>query len=106
MPATLIAVETDSAALAPVERELRDRYANAYQVTCTTSPEEALDILTRLSVNGEEVALVLAGQWLAETTGAELLERVRQLHPHAKRGLLVSWGEWGNRPTAKAILDA
>jgi hypothetical protein len=37
------------------------------------------------------VALVLAAQWLSATTGGELLERVRQLHPHAKRGLLVPW---------------
>jgi len=38
---------------------------------------------------GEEVALVLAAKSLWDTTGGELLERVRQLHPHAKRALLV-----------------
>ena len=49
---------------------------------------------------------MLAAQWLPETTGSELLERVGQLHPHAKRGLLVAWGEWGHRPTAEAIFDS
>jgi thioredoxin reductase (NADPH) len=101
----LLAVDADSA-LGPVERELRGRYADSYRVICTPSPDEALAILARLSDAGEEVALVLAGQWLSETTGGELLERVRQLHPHAKRGLLVAWGEWGDQPTAKAIFDA
>jgi thioredoxin reductase (NADPH) len=106
MEATLLAVDADPVELDNVERELRDRYTSGYRVICTTSAEEALEVLTRLSEDREEVALVLAGQWLPETTGAELLERVRQLHPHAKRVLLVAWGEWGNRPTAKAILDA
>src|SRR4051794_9430120 len=106
MPApALLAVDVDPA-LGQVERELRGRYAGGYRVICTPSPEEALAILAQLSKAGEEVALVLAGQWLPQTTGAELLERARHLHPHARRGLLVAWGEWGDRPTAKAIFDS
>ena len=38
--------------------------------------------------------------------GSELLDRVRSLHPHAKRALLIDWGAWGDRPTAEAILHA
>lgn len=107
MPApTLLAVDSDSAALGRVERELRGRYAGDYRVICTRSPDEALEVLIRLSDAGEEVALVLAGQWLSETTGGELLERARRLHPHAKRALLVAWGEAGQRPTAEAIFDS
>ena len=107
MPApTLLAVDADSAALGHVERELRGRYAGSYRIICTPSPDEALAILTRLSDSGEEVALVLAGQWLSQPTCVDLFERVRQLHPHAKRGLLVAWGEWGHRPTAEAIFDS
>jgi len=106
MPApALLAVDADSA-LGHVERELRGRYAGSYRVICTPSPDEAFAILTQLSDAGEEVALVLAGQWLSETTGGELLVRAHQLHPHAKRGLLVAWGEWGHRPTAQAIFDS
>jgi thioredoxin reductase (NADPH) len=107
MPApVLLAVDVDSAALGDVERELRDRYASGYQVICTGSPDEALALLTRLSDAGEEVALVLAGLRLSETTGGELLERVGRLHPQAKRGLLVAWGDAGQRPTAEAIFDS
>ena len=101
----LLAVDADSA-LGAVERELRGRYAGSYRVICTPSPDEGLATLAQLSDVGEEVALVLAGQWLPETTGGELLERAHQLHPHAKRGLLVAWGEWGHRPTAEAIFDS
>ena len=107
MPApVLLAVEDDPAALSDVERELRDRYGRSYRVTCTCSPDEALATLTRLSDAGDEVALVLAAQWLSGTTGSELLGDVRRLHPHAKRGLLVPWGAWAHRPTAEAIFDA
>jgi thioredoxin reductase (NADPH) len=102
----LLAVDADSAALGLVERELRDRYSGSYRVICTNSPDEALAILTQMSEAGEEVALVLTGLGPSETTGGELLENVRQLHPHAKRGLLVAWGDWGRQPTAKAIFDS
>jgi len=39
-------------------------------------------------------------------TGSELLGRVHQIHPHAKRGLLIEWGGWGDRATGEAIHDA
>jgi thioredoxin reductase (NADPH) len=107
MPAPLLlAVDDDHAALADVERELRERYASSYRVVCTRSPDEALATLVRLSDAGDEVALVLAAQWLSGTTGSELLERVGLLHPHAKRALLVPWRAWGDQPTAEAILDS
>ncbi len=102
----LLAVEDDPAALSDVERELRDRYARSYRVICTRSPDAALATLTRLSDAGEEVALVLAAQWLSGATGSELLGRVRRLHPHAKRGLLVPWRAWAHRATAEAIFDS
>ena len=39
-------------------------------------------------------------------TGSELLDEVRHLHPHAKRGLLIEWGDWGDPATGEAIFDA
>ncbi len=101
----LLAVEADPAVLGDVERELRERYASNYRVVCTSSTEEAFARLTQLAESREEVALVLASQWLPETTAGDLLERVRQLHPHAKRGLLIAWGAWSEQHTAEAIFD-
>lgn len=102
----LLAVDDDPVALGDVERELRDRYASSYGVVVTTSPDDALATLTRLAEAGDEVALVLAAQWLPGTTGSELLGRVRRLHPHAKRGLLVPWRAWAHPATAEAIFDS
>jgi thioredoxin reductase (NADPH) len=102
----LLAVEDDPEALRAVEAELRERYARDYAVVCEGSSEAALRALEQFATDGEDVALVLAGQWLKGMTGSELLRRVHQLHPHAKRGLLIEWGGWGDPPTGEAIFDA
>jgi thioredoxin reductase (NADPH) len=102
----LLAVDDDPDALRAVATELRHRYSRDYEVVCEASPDAALKTLEGLAEQGKEVALVLAAQWLAEMTGTELLGRVHQLHPHAKRGLLVEWGAWGDRATGEAIHDA
>jgi thioredoxin reductase (NADPH) len=102
----LVAVDDDPECLSTLERELGDRYSRDYRIICTPSPAEALSTLERLAEEGEEVCLVLAGQWLPETTGSELLGQVRRLHPHAKRGLLITWGGWGDPATGEAIFDS
>jgi thioredoxin reductase (NADPH) len=104
--AVLFAVEDDSEALRAIETELRERYARDYRVVCEESPVAAVRALEQLAADGEELALVLAGQWLTGMTGTELLGRVHQLHPHAKRGLLIQWGGWGDPATGEAIFDA
>ena len=102
----LIAVDDDAGALRDVERELRDRYARHYRIMCMRSSREALGCLKELAAARQEVALILAGPWLREMTGGELLDEARHLHPHAKRGLLIAWGGWGDRATGEAIFDS
>jgi thioredoxin reductase (NADPH) len=103
----LLAVDDDPDALAMVEGELRERYSRDYTVLCERSCHSALETLEGLRDDGEPVALVLSGQWLSTgMTGGELLGRVHQLHPHAKRGLLIEWGGWGDAPTGEAIHEA
>lgn len=104
--AVLLAVEEDEQALRDIARELEDRYARHYRVVRSRSSREAHTRLEELTDAGAEVALVLAGQWLGGMTGSDLLERARRLHPHARRGLLISWGDWGDRATGEAIFDA
>ena len=52
------------------------------------------------------VALVLADLWTSGLTGADLLARARDIHPHAARALLIDWGAWGHRPTSDAIVES
>ena len=102
----LVAVDEDAGALQDVERELRERYARHYRVVCMRTTHEALACLEDLAAAGEQVALVLAGQSLCGITGSELLDQAGRLHPHAKRGLLIAWGTWGDRATGEAIFDS
>ena len=102
----LLAIDADFDSLCTVESELRERYSRDYTVLCEQSPEDALRKLEKLAADAEDVALVLSAQRLSGTTGGELLGRVHQLHPHAKRGLLIEWGDWGDRETGEAIHDA
>ena len=105
-PAVLLAVDEDQEVLEDLETQLVRRYARDYRIETRSDPEQALRTLADLAHAGEEVALVLAGRSIWDATGAALLERARQLHPHAKRALVVSGGAWADRPTAEAILDS
>ena len=101
----LLAIDDDVSRLSDLERELQDRYGRSYSVVCLRSPSETRARLKAYAASGAAVALVLAAESFGDMTGGELLEGVRRLHPHARRALLVGWGEWGERSTGKAIFD-
>jgi thioredoxin reductase (NADPH) len=101
----ILAVDPDRDAIARVTAHL-DRYADDYRVDCGSSIEHALVKLERLREEGEKVAVVLAGRGNEGLRGEELLERVNDLHPHAKRGLMIEFGAWGDEDTADAIRRA
>src|SRR3954451_19539715 len=101
----ILAVDDDPLALDRVLDELRRRYARDYEVVGETSAAAAL---ARIGSPDQRLALVLADQWLREphVTGETVLGRTRELHPGAKRALLVDWGAWGDEATEQAILRA
>jgi thioredoxin reductase (NADPH) len=99
----LVAVDEDPAVLDGVEAQLVSRYASDYRIECLRNPNEALRTLTRLRDAGVDVALVLVGQSLPGAASGELLDRVRQLHPHAKRALLVAPNAWADTATSQTI---
>jgi thioredoxin reductase (NADPH) len=101
----ILAVDEDAQALRRITSELQ-RYARDYKVICGPSTDAALDQLERLHEAGEAVAIVLAARGSGELTGERLLEHVHDLHPHAKRALLIPWGGWADDETAAVIRDA
>jgi thioredoxin reductase (NADPH) len=101
----LLAVDDDESLLGDIERELHDRYARHYQVVCVRSPAEGRAHLADFAASGVEVALVLAGRLAAEVPASELLAGVRQLHPRAKRALLVAFGDWGQKVVGDEIFE-
>jgi thioredoxin reductase (NADPH) len=101
----ILAVDEDAAALERITGELQ-RYARDYKVICGPSTDAALAQLEGLHERGEAVAIVLAARGTGELKGERLLERVHELHPHAKRALLIPWGGWADEETASAIRNA
>jgi thioredoxin reductase (NADPH) len=102
----LLVVDEDEDALARTERELTRRYGGDYGVRAERSAVGAVSALEEMCDTGRAVALVLSDQWLTGMTGAELLARVKSLHPGARRGLLVEWGAWADPETSEAIFEA
>jgi thioredoxin reductase (NADPH) len=89
----LVVVYEDREVLAALERDLGRRFGADYQVVAAGTPAAALDSLGRLGGAGEQVALVLADQWLAGMTGVQLLCQAHELHPTAKRVLFITYGD-------------
>jgi thioredoxin reductase (NADPH) len=102
----ILAVDDDPSSIGHISAELERRYDRDYQVVYNTRAREALADLEAMRGTGDRVALVLADQWMPELTGAELLGKVSELHPQAKRVLLIGWGDWGDEPTADAMREA
>jgi thioredoxin reductase (NADPH) len=89
----VVVVDDEDASRQVLARELEGRYGADYRIMSSASPEEALAWLKQLQVEGADVPLVLADRWMPGRTGAEFLARVPELHPTARRGLLISWGD-------------
>lgn len=96
-------VDDEPEALTAMLEALTRRFGGDYRIVPHLSGRAALDAWARLKQDGEEIALVVADQWMPEMTGNELLGRVHAIEPMAKRALLVAWGD---RTASSTILQA
>jgi thioredoxin reductase (NADPH) len=99
----LVVVDDEAASLQALAGELESRYGAQYRIVASPSAQDALTRLADLRAEGAQVPLILADQWMPGGTGTELLARARELHPAARRGLLVSWGDTS---TSAPIVEA
>lgn len=99
----LLAVDEDHDPLREVEAQLEQRYGRDYRVMSAVAAGDALRTLTEVADAGTEVALVLVGKGVAAAQDGLLLDRVRQLHPHAKRALLIPPGSLADPSATEAI---
>ncbi|MDQ3811940.1 MAG: response regulator, partial [Chloroflexota bacterium] len=89
----LLTVDDDPEVLRAVERDLRRQYGERYRVIRAESGAAALDILEKLKLRGDPVALLLVDQRMPGMTGVELLERAMTSVPAAKRVLLTAYAD-------------
>ena len=103
---TILAVVEGAADLERMEDALRRRYAADYELSCTSSLTQAERELTDKHAAGEQVAVVLVEHSRPETDRRPFLRAVGDLHPFAKRVLLIEWGAWRDPATAAAVRAA
>jgi thioredoxin reductase (NADPH) len=97
-------VADDARVLDALAGDLGRRFGADFRIVAERSPGAALAALGALADAGEDVALVIAARALAGLGGLELLLRMRELHPGAKRVLLEHRGEWtAGEPVARAM---
>lgn len=95
----ILVVDDEPCVLGPLHEALDRRFSADYRVVAHASAAAAIDAIAAMKAAGEELALVIADQWMPGMSGLELLGRVRELDPTAKRALLVAWGDRDASPT-------
>jgi thioredoxin reductase (NADPH) len=90
---TILTVDDDPQVSAAIARDLAAQYGALYRVVRATSGAEALDVLTRLALRDEPVALIAADQRMPQMTGIEMLEQARVHAPGAKFLLLTAYAD-------------
>jgi thioredoxin reductase (NADPH) len=102
-PPAIVVLDADQTALQGTHAELARRYGGDYDVLPFGDPGEALHAVSTLADAGADVALALVGTTCGGVPGVQLLDRVRELHPQAKRALLVPPDGWLDPATAELI---
>ncbi len=90
---TILTVEDDPQVSAAISRDLRSHYGADYRIVRATSGEQALEVLTKLALRVQDVALIVADQRMPQMTGIEMLERARTNAPGAKYLLLTAYAD-------------
>ncbi|KRB45772.1 FAD-dependent oxidoreductase [Terrabacter sp. Root181] len=89
----IITVDDDAPVSAAIARDLRARYGAEHRILRASSGAEALDLVARLVLRGQPLALVASDQRMPGMTGIELLARVRLDLPDAKLLLLTAYAD-------------
>jgi thioredoxin reductase (NADPH) len=89
----IITVDDDALVSEAISRDLRSRYGGGYQVLSATSGQQTLDLLARLALRDQPVALIAADQRMPQMTGIEMLAAARDMTPNAKFLLLTAYAD-------------
>ena len=85
-----------------VADEIIRRYGADYDVAAWSDRDEALEDLRQLRSRGNHIALVVAVQSAVED-GVGLLGRVREIDAHARRVIVVRWGDFAS---SQSVIEA
>src|SRR6202023_702792 len=89
----ILTVDDDPDVLHAIERDLKRRYEERYRVLRADSGKAALDLLGRLQLRNDAVALLLVDHRMPQMNGVEMLQEAIKLYPNAKRTLLTAYAD-------------
>lgn len=98
----ILVVDDEPSSLTELLEALTRRFGADYHIVPHLSGASALDDMARRKKQGEEIALVIADQWMPSMTGREMLRRAHEHDATAKRILLTAWGD---RAASSTILE-
>lgn len=99
----IMILDDEPAALTAMLDALARRFGGDYQVSSHLQASTALAELEKIKQDGDQVALIIADQWMPDMTGVEFLQDAHIVHPSAQRALLVAWGD---KEASSIILQA
>lgn len=102
----LLAVDPDPRVLDRIEAELGRWFGGDFRVRGESATDRAVAALEEAHALGQPVAVVLVDRALPGDERARTLSVARELHPDARRAMLIEWGAWADRDTASAVLAA
>ncbi len=89
----LLTIDDDPEVLRSVERDLRTEYGTRFRVLRADSGATALEVLQKLKLRNQPVALLLVDQRMPQMSGMEFLERSMELCSEAKQVLLTAYAD-------------
>lgn len=99
----LFLVADDASVLGALEADLSRRFGQDCRILSSDAPVAALETLRVLERAAEPVALMIADHRMGEMSGVDFLGRAHELHPSAKRILLVERDYTAENPIVPAM---
>ncbi|HEY7207807.1 MAG TPA: FAD-dependent oxidoreductase [Gaiellaceae bacterium] len=99
----IFVVSSERSVLAALEEDLGRRFGNDTRIVVAAGSSAGVAQLQVLAEAGEPVALLIADEAMAETSGVEFLASAHALHPRAKRILLVERNYTSASPIVPAL---
>lgn len=99
----ILTVDDDPEVLQAISQDVRREYGDRFRVVRVDSGDRALDVLRKVKLTNESVALMLVDQRMPGMTGVDFLVEARKIYPVAKGALLTAYAD--TDAAIKAIND-